>query len=100
MLAACTFTGSPGLFVGVWWPLIGIAAAIGLVLYFLGAVVSHLRVGDIKGIGPTAFMLVGSCHRTTRASRPDDVNRKSLTFVPLRSSQRQCYFVALCAERR
>jgi hypothetical protein len=34
------------------------AAGIGLVLYFVGAVVSHLRVGDSKGIGPAAFMLV------------------------------------------
>ena len=33
-------------------------AGIGLVLYFVGAVISHLRVGDVKGIGPAAFMLV------------------------------------------
>jgi len=30
----------------------------GLVLYFVGAIVSHLRVGDLKGIGSAAFMLV------------------------------------------
>jgi hypothetical protein len=34
-----------------------VAAGIGLVLYFVGAVVSHLRVGDVKGVGPAAFML-------------------------------------------
>ena len=33
------------------------AASIGLVLYFVGATVSHLRVGDVKGVGPAAFML-------------------------------------------
>ena len=48
------------LVIGIRWPPIGIAAGIGLVLYFVGAIVSHLRVGDIKGIGPAAFMLVFS----------------------------------------
>jgi hypothetical protein len=58
LLAACEFAGALGLVAGIWWPALGIAAAIGLVLYFVGAVVSHLRVGDAKGIGPAVFMLV------------------------------------------
>ena len=58
LLAACEFAGAMGLVVGIWWPLIGVAAGIGLVFYFVGAVVSHLRVGDVKGIGPAVFMLV------------------------------------------
>ena len=57
LLAACEFAGAVGLVAGIWWPPIGIAAAIGLVLYFVGAIVSHLRVGDVKGIGSAAFML-------------------------------------------
>ena len=58
LLAACEFAGALGLVVGIWWPLIGMAAGIGLVLYFVGAIVSHLRVGDVKGIGSAAFMFV------------------------------------------
>src|SRR6266851_7813212 len=58
LLAACEFAGAAGLVVGIWWPLVGIAAGIGLVLYFVGAVVSHLRVGDVKGIGSAVFMLM------------------------------------------
>src|SRR6478736_5524013 len=58
LLAACEFAGALGLVVGIWVPVIGIAAGIGLVLYFVGAIVSHLRVGDVKGIGSAAFMLV------------------------------------------
>lgn len=58
LLAACEFAGATGLVVGIWWPEAGIAGGIGLVLYFVGAVVSHLRVGDFKGIGSAAFMLV------------------------------------------
>jgi len=58
LLAACEFAGALGLVLGIWWPPLGVAAGIGLVLYFVGAIVSHRRVGDVKGIGPAAFMLV------------------------------------------
>jgi uncharacterized membrane protein YphA (DoxX/SURF4 family) len=58
LLAACEFAGAFGLVLGIWWPILGVAAAIGLVLYFVGATVSHLRVSDVKGIGPPAFMLM------------------------------------------
>ena len=57
-LAACEFAGALGLVLGIWWPYWGIAAGIGLVVYFVGAIVSHVRVGDAKGIGPAAFMLI------------------------------------------
>jgi len=56
-LAACEFAGAVGLVLGIWWPLLGMAAGIGLVLYFVGATLSHLRVNDVKGIGPAVFML-------------------------------------------
>jgi uncharacterized membrane protein YphA (DoxX/SURF4 family) len=55
LLAACEFAGALGLVLGIWWPPLGVAAGIGLVLYFVGAIVSHLRVGDVKGIGPAAW---------------------------------------------
>ena len=57
-LAACEFAGALGLVLGIWWPFLGMAAGIGLVVYFVGAIVSHVRVGDVKGIGPAAFMLI------------------------------------------
>ena len=58
VLAGCEFAGALGLVVGIWSPPTGIMAGIGMVLYFIGAVVAHLRVRDFKGIGPAAFMLV------------------------------------------
>jgi len=58
LLAGCEFAGALGVVLGIWWPLLGVAAGIGLVIYFVGASVSHLRVGDVKGIGPAAFILV------------------------------------------
>jgi len=73
LLAACEFAGALGLVLGIWWPPLGVAAGIGLVLYFVGAIGSHLRVGDVKGIGPAAFMLVvaaGALAMRILASKP------------------------------
>lgn len=58
LLATCELAGALGIVAGIWWPGLGMAAAVGLIVYFVGAVVSHLRVGDGKGIGPAAFILV------------------------------------------
>lgn len=56
VLAYLEIAGAIGLVVGLfWWP-IGVAAAVGVILYFVGAVVSHLRVKDAAGIGPSAFL--------------------------------------------
>lgn len=57
LLAACEFAGAIGLVLGIWWPALGVAASIGLIIYFVGAVAAHLRVGDIRGIGPASFLL-------------------------------------------
>jgi len=54
-LAVCEFAGATGLLLGIVVAPIGLAAAAGLVLYFLGAIIGHVRVGDMKGIGTPAF---------------------------------------------
>ena len=56
-LAACEAAGAVGLLIGLWYAPLGIAAAIGLVLYFIGAVISHLRAGDTKGV-PTPLVIL------------------------------------------
>jgi hypothetical protein len=57
LLAACEFAGAIGLLAGIRWPRLGMAAAIGLLIYFIGAILSHIRVGDVAGIGSAVFML-------------------------------------------
>lgn len=52
-LGAVLATGSLGLLTGLFVPAVGVLAAGGLVLYFLGALVAHLRVGDHQ-LGPWA----------------------------------------------
>jgi hypothetical protein len=50
LLAACEIAGGLGLLAGMFWPRIGVLAGAGLVLYFVGAMVGHLRVGDMAGL--------------------------------------------------
>jgi hypothetical protein len=45
-LAGVLLLGAAGLVVGVWWPIAGIAAAIGLAIYFMLAVAFHVRAND------------------------------------------------------
>jgi hypothetical protein len=49
-------TGALGLVVGFGVPVIGVAAAIGLIVYFIGAISAHVRAGD-RGLGGALFFL-------------------------------------------
>ncbi|MFI5528360.1 DoxX family protein [Kitasatospora sp. NPDC051853] len=61
LLAAAKAAGALGLLAGIVFRPLGIAAAVGLVLYFLGAVVAHLKAGDTKGApGSVLFTLLSA----------------------------------------
>jgi hypothetical protein len=55
-LAITLLAGAAGLIFGLFWPPIGIAAAIGLVIYFLVAVAFHIRADDAKNL-PTPLAI-------------------------------------------
>lgn len=55
-LAACELAGAVGLLVGLVFAPLGIAAAIGVILYFVGALIAHLRAGD-RAIVPPSLLL-------------------------------------------
>ncbi|MGX6601903.1 DoxX family protein [Micromonosporaceae bacterium Da 78-11] len=57
-LALLEIAGTVGLLVGIWWRPLGIAAAIGVILYFLGALFFHVRAKDFKGMPMPAVLLV------------------------------------------
>jgi len=59
-LIVAQIAGAAGVIAGLRWGPVGIAAAIGLTLYFAGAVAFHLRVGDHKGASPAAILAVAS----------------------------------------
>ncbi|MFJ2263703.1 DoxX family protein [Streptomyces sp. NPDC087844] len=56
LLGSAQIAGAGGLVIGLWWGPLGIAAAVGLTLYFIGAVATHLRAGDYKGTPPAAVL--------------------------------------------
>ena len=61
-LLAC---GAVGLLAGFAVPALGAAAAIGLVLYFICAVIAHLRVRDRQIGGAVFFLLLAAAALTT-----------------------------------
>jgi hypothetical protein len=57
--------GAVGLVTGLAVPALGMAAAIGLVLYFMCAVTAHLRAGDRAVGGAVFFLLLAVAALTT-----------------------------------
>jgi hypothetical protein len=56
LLGILKAAGALGLLVGIGLPLIGTAAAIGLMLFFIGAIITHLRAHDYS-LGPATLFL-------------------------------------------
>lgn len=56
-LATATFAGAVGIVAGLWFAPLGIAAGIGLIIYFIGAVSTHLRKND-REIAPAGLFLI------------------------------------------
>jgi hypothetical protein len=57
MLGILKAAGALGLLVGIGVPLIGTAAAVGLTLFFIGAIIVHLRARDYS-LGPAIVFLL------------------------------------------
>ncbi len=61
LLAAAKFAGALGLLAGIGYRPLGVAAATGVVLYFAGAVLAHLRTKDVKGtVAPLVLTLISA----------------------------------------
>ncbi|MBZ9595789.1 DoxX family protein [Streptomyces erythrochromogenes] len=66
-LAALKAAGAIGLIAGLWITPLGVAAAVGVTLYFIGAVISHLRVRDYELAPAAVLTLVAAAALTLRA---------------------------------
>ena len=64
-LGALLASGAVGLLTGFAVPALGTAAAIGLVVYFVCAVIAHLRVRDRQIGGAVFFLLLAAAALTT-----------------------------------
>jgi uncharacterized membrane protein YphA (DoxX/SURF4 family) len=59
LLAYLEILGALGLLIGIAYPLLAFISAGALMLYFVGAVIAHLRVKDkFKDFGPALFLAV------------------------------------------
>ncbi|MFF1557235.1 DoxX family protein [Streptomyces sp. NPDC058279] len=67
-LAALKAAGAVGLVAGLWVAPLGVAAAVGVTLYFIGAVVSHLRVKDYALAPAAVLALVAAAALVLRAT--------------------------------
>ena len=55
VLAGLEIAGGIGLLAGIFRPKLGVAAGVGLVCYFVGATIGHIRVGDWAGLQAPAL---------------------------------------------
>ena len=73
VLGALELAGGLGLLAGIYRPQLGVAAAIGLVLYFVGAMLAHVHVGDWAGLSAPIvplLMSIGSLVLALKRVRP------------------------------
>jgi hypothetical protein len=66
-------SGAVGLLTGLAVPALGTAAAIGLVLYFICAVIAHLRVRDRQIGGAVFFLLLAAAALTVQVAYHDRI---------------------------
>ena len=66
-LAVVLLAGAAGLIAGLWWAPLGVAAAIGVICYFLLAVAAHLRAADARNLlNPLTYLLFAAAALTLR----------------------------------
>jgi DoxX-like family len=59
ILGVLRAAGAAGLLIGIGVPLIGLAAAVGLTLFFIGAVITHFRAHDLSLGNGVPVMFLG-----------------------------------------
>ena len=73
-LGALKLAGSVGLIAGIAMPFIGVAAATGLVLFFVCAIFAHLRVSWYSALPfPIAFLLFAGVALVLRLASVDNL---------------------------
>ena len=70
-LAYVLLAGAVGLIAGLWWAPLAVAATIGVICYFVAAVVAHLRADDARNLPtPLVYLVVAALALTLQiASR-------------------------------
>ena len=71
-MAAVEFIGAIGLAIGLLFPPLGILAALGITLYFAGAVIAHIRTQDPNVVPSGMFMILSGYMVKLMADRDQD----------------------------
>jgi hypothetical protein len=69
-LGALKAAGALGLLVGIAVPPLGVAASVGLVLFFIGALITHVRARYWDIAPPVAFLLLAVGSLVLRVASP------------------------------
>ncbi|MFE4637071.1 DoxX family protein [Streptomyces sp. NPDC056773] len=67
-LAGLKAAGAIGLVAGLWVAPLGVAAAVGVTLYFLGAIVAHLRAKDYNFAPAAVLALIAAAALVLRVT--------------------------------
>lgn len=66
-LAVILLAGAAGLILGLFWAPVGLAAALGVVCYFIAAIAFHIRADDLGNLPtPVVIALIGAATLTLR----------------------------------
>lgn len=86
-LAFILIVGAAGLVAGLWWTPIGVAAAVGLVCYFLGAVTFHIRAGDPRNLPlPLGFEALAIAALVLHLTTDGSIGGLALRVLPVTMS--------------
>ena len=81
MLATIKLVAMVGILVGFWVPAIGTAAAIGVAIYFVGALIKHVAANDSNFFGAIFFLVLACAALTLRMAASDAFDMGVLTIA-------------------
>lgn len=58
MLGVLKAAGAAGLLIGLWVPVVGTAAALGVIAFFIGAIVTHIRARWYSFTYPSVYLVL------------------------------------------
>jgi hypothetical protein len=81
MLATVKLVAMVGILVGFWVPAVGTAAAIGVAVYFVGAIIKHVAANDSNVFGAIFFLVLACAALTLRMAASDAFDMGVLTIA-------------------
>ena len=81
VLATVKVVALVGILAGFWVPAVGTAAAIGVAVYFVGAIVKHVAANDSNVLAAIVFLVLACAALTLRVAASDAFGLGVLTLA-------------------